>query len=102
MTPSPQCAECGGLGWDFHGFRFVKCNKCRRFASTGGAIAHVIQLARTSAALLEAGEKARAVWSSQSGRVFEAMGEDNPRVLAIDRAITNLQTAIARAKEGEL
>lgn len=36
------------------------------------------------------------VWNKQSDRVFEAMGSDNPRAFAIDKAIHDLERAFIR------
>lgn len=33
-------------------------------------------------------------WSAQLGRVFESMGRDNPRAVAIDDAINELRSAL--------
>lgn len=35
-------------------------------------------------------------WSAQMGRVFESMGDDNPRAIAIDNAINELRALLTR------
>lgn len=42
--------------------------------------------------------KVRETWDRQRGRVFESMGSDNPRAMAIDESIDEMHEAIRNAE----
>lgn len=105
MTPSPQCAECGGLGMvvveDAIGHFLKACPMPACRGATSVKLKRILRLARSSAALLEAGERVLAdrdhVYQNCEGEA-RSVGQST----VSDALLDNLQTAIARAKEGEL